>query len=267
MMNKYNGTRKYLVDFSQSIMYMGSYHFLDGEVVKISYRGNVETCGRCHKSAKKCPGGGKKKECREAGGSFVHISEHMKDLWQSIGFVPTGFELPTQDIESAEIGELSQPNSSTNPACVDKAVEKTRSILKQDSTKLQKYDGINNTNFPLSVSESEVLKFLFEKGLPQTTDKTKVKFIKSERNMKVSIEDSLGWKSVHTLLQNIHFHECNEKFWNVPLYCKPIRTLTPVKQNPNAGPSKDDDISDKVSNTVPMHRSQTHMLMIMFLVM
>ena len=65
MMNKYNGTRKYLVDFSQSIMYMGSYHFLDGEVVKISYRGNVETCGRCHKSAKKCPGGGKKKECRE----------------------------------------------------------------------------------------------------------------------------------------------------------------------------------------------------------
>ena len=101
------------------------------------------------------------------------------------------------------------------------------------------------------MSESEVLKFLFEKGLPQTTDKTKVKFIKSERNMKVSIEDSLGWKSVHTLLQNIHFHECNEKFWNVPLYCKPIRTLTPVKQNPNAGPSKDDDIDDKVSNTVP----------------
>ena len=82
---------------------MGSYHFLDGEVVRITYRGNVETCGRCHKNARNCPGGAKKKECKEAGGQFVHISEHMRQLWKEIGFTPTGFELPGVDIEN-EIG-------------------------------------------------------------------------------------------------------------------------------------------------------------------
>ena len=58
-----------------------------------------------------------------------------------------------------------------------------------------------------------------------------MQFVKSERNIKVTINDSLDWESVHTLLQQIHFHECQEKFWKVPLYCKPIRTLTPAKSN------------------------------------
>ena len=79
-------------------------------------------------------------------------------------------------------------------------------------------------------------------------------------NIKVTISDSLDWKTVHTLLQNIHFHECNEKFWKVPLYCKPVRTMTPVKQkdvkgqtlvNPDASFLKEVVTSDKVSNSLP----------------
>ena len=31
------------------------------------------------------------------------------------------------------------------------------------------------------------------------------------------------------MLENIDFHECKLKFWNHPLYCKPIRNLTPAK--------------------------------------
>ena len=65
----------------------------------------------------RCPGGGKKKDCKEAGGEFVHISDHMKDLWMSINFVPTGFELPTHDtVNDATLQdeELSQPNSNVS---------------------------------------------------------------------------------------------------------------------------------------------------------
>ena len=73
---------------------------------------------------------------------------------------------------------------------------------------------------------------MFEKGLPQGFDISKLHFIKSERNIKVTINNSLDWMSVNSLLKNIHYHESQQKFWEVPLYCKPIRNLIPVKVQP-----------------------------------
>ena len=32
----------------------------------------------------------------------MHISEHMKELWEAIDFVPAGFELPTIEVEDQE---------------------------------------------------------------------------------------------------------------------------------------------------------------------
>ena len=43
---KFNGDRKYQVDFSESKIHMGTYHLIDGERVKIFYRGNKKTCAR-----------------------------------------------------------------------------------------------------------------------------------------------------------------------------------------------------------------------------
>ena len=65
---KVNNERKYQVDFSDSTMKMGTYHFLDGARIRVSYRGNVQTCGRCHQGQSSCPGGGISKECDIAGG-------------------------------------------------------------------------------------------------------------------------------------------------------------------------------------------------------
>ena len=53
---KYNGERKYSVNFTNGNM--GTYHFLDGAKIKIFYRGNIRTCGRCHSSSYYCPGKG-----------------------------------------------------------------------------------------------------------------------------------------------------------------------------------------------------------------
>ena len=64
---KVNNERKYQVDFSDSKMKMGTYHFLDGAKVRVFYRGNEQTCGLCHQGQASCPGGGISKECENAG--------------------------------------------------------------------------------------------------------------------------------------------------------------------------------------------------------
>ena len=56
--SKRNGKRKYQVDFTNIKRTMGTYHFLDGARVRILYRGNDITCGRCHQTAMGCLGSG-----------------------------------------------------------------------------------------------------------------------------------------------------------------------------------------------------------------
>ena len=66
---KINGERKYQVDFTGSKKTMGTYHFLDGARVRIFYRGNEKTCGRCHNTASRgCKGAGIARDCEEQGG-------------------------------------------------------------------------------------------------------------------------------------------------------------------------------------------------------
>ena len=60
---KYNGDRKFQVDFSKSGLTMGTYHIIDSSKVRIFYRGNKKTCARCHEFADKCPGVGIAKGC------------------------------------------------------------------------------------------------------------------------------------------------------------------------------------------------------------
>ena len=52
---KYSGERKCQVEFPTNSKKMGTYHFLDGSKVRIFYRGNDKTCGRCHAPARTCP--------------------------------------------------------------------------------------------------------------------------------------------------------------------------------------------------------------------
>ena len=88
---KVNGDRKYQVDFSKANTHMGTYHFLDGERLRVYYRGNQKTCGRCHKVANMCPGGGLAKDCQETGSPRVDLFEHMKILWGKNRLLPNNF--------------------------------------------------------------------------------------------------------------------------------------------------------------------------------
>ena len=74
---------------------MGTFHFLDGERVKIFYRGNLKTC----------PGNGIAKECKNNGGTRLDLAKHMKKVWEQIGFSPTLFELPEAADEDTGEGD------------------------------------------------------------------------------------------------------------------------------------------------------------------
>ena len=78
---------------------MGTFHSLDGMRLKIFYRGNENTCGRCHQGRSKCPGQAVAKICQENKGEKVLLSDHMRKLWAEIGFNPTSFELEDEKDE------------------------------------------------------------------------------------------------------------------------------------------------------------------------
>ena len=80
------------MDFSKSVRAMGTYHIIDAAKVRIFYPGNKKTCGRCYNFADGCPGGGIAKECEKLKGPRVSIIDHMRQLWEMIGFKPNNFE-------------------------------------------------------------------------------------------------------------------------------------------------------------------------------
>ena len=98
---KYNGERKFQFHFTGR--QMGTFHLIDQNKVKVFFRGNKKTCGRCHKQAQDCPGEAIARNCALAGGDRVFLTTHMKQLWEEIGFTPTTFEL--DDDERAEDDE------------------------------------------------------------------------------------------------------------------------------------------------------------------
>ena len=66
---KFNGERHYQVDFTKYSKQMGTYHIIDGSKVRVFYRGNTKTCGRCHKIASSCPGEAVARNCAAGGGT------------------------------------------------------------------------------------------------------------------------------------------------------------------------------------------------------
>ena len=66
------------------------------------YRGNMQTCGRCHQGQSSCPGGAISKECDKTGGKKKFLTDHIKELWANIKFSPTTFELPEDTNEDED---------------------------------------------------------------------------------------------------------------------------------------------------------------------
>ena len=220
---KYNGERKFQVDFKNASRNMGTFHLIDGCKVKVFYRGNKKTCGRCHKTADECLGKSIAKECESNGGDRVMLSQHMKILWSEIGFVPANFELEDNITSGEPVSEPENnapflaatsfpPISRPEPTCRD----------------TEKFNGITIRNIPATLNDKEILQFLFNYGVPFGHNPDNIKVTKKPRNTSVFVEE-LKPEEVHVIFQSLHFPETNQKFFDVPIYCKPLRNMTPVK--------------------------------------
>ena len=239
---KCNGERKYEVDFSKSARNMGTFHIIDGSRVKIFFRGNKKTCGRCHKTADECAGKSLAKDCETKGGERVNIGDHMKRLWAEIGFTPTNFEL-NEDEKSSEMENVSKEDQ-----VIIADNFKTMNKTEPSDRDIEHYNGLNIRNIPQNVEEKDIYGFLFENGIPTDHDKEKIQVNKSrdpdvKKNTWVFV-DNLTTDQVIKFQNAVDFHVVKKMFFNVPLYIKPVRNMTPKKPPTAAAPKSLEEHSD-----------------------
>ena len=221
----FNGDRKYNVEFIDPSKPMGTYHFIDGAKVRIFYRGNLKTCARCHSSAEFCPGGGIAKECLAQGGPKVDLAQHMKKVWQLIGFTPTAFKLPektdSNDVIDAKFeGDVVISDQSSFARQIE------RPELSQED--IQKVVGLQVRNFPTSLSDDKVLEF-FKKYVDKSITLERISFMRNEHILNASVESGLDGPSVLEATKIIEFRQSRTKYFEKPLYCRILKNLTPEK--------------------------------------
>ena len=222
---KINNERKYEVDFSDAKTKMGTFHFIDGARVRIFYKGNMKTCGRCHQGQADCPGGGISKECDKNGGPRKLLTEHMKKIWSEIGFTPTTFKLP-ENVADAEDGQEAFKDG-------DKPMVEARDPpVKQPEITKEKLTGITINNLPKNITEEDMLKFLKE-NVKKDLDIVNFELtaVTSRNNASLTVFSGLTPDEIVTTMDKIDFKLGKEMFLERPLYCKALRTLTPSKED------------------------------------
>ena len=197
---------------------MGNYHFLDGSKIRIFYRGNEKTCGRCHRTSRSCLGNGIAKECDTKGGVRVHLNDHMRKLWSEIGFVPSSFELPDSD-------DLNEEND--HPVAEAETFSRVDTKAQTSVEDKFRFIGISIANFSLDLTDEDIRKFVVEKVGEEV--KEHITIIREKKKAIVTINDSLTVEKINETMKMISFNECKLKFFGRPLYCRPLRDITPEK--------------------------------------
>ena len=94
--------------------------------------------------------------------------------------------------------------------------------------------GVRINNFDLENSEDEILEFL-QKNISKNIEKENIEMMKNTRNISVSVISGLTSENILAALSVIDFKESKKLYLGRPLYCKPIRNITPVKPTNPAG--------------------------------
>ena len=239
---KLNGDRKYQVDMTAATSTMGTYHYLDGERVRVYYRGNTKTCGRCHQGPQQCRGGGIARECQAEGGTRKDLNKHMKDIWEQIGFSPTSFTMPERETEDEDgnfggdqkvLDMVSFPRQVTQPALTTPEKEKLT------KTKI--------TNFPKDKPDSEVLAFLNDK-IDKTITMLDIEVIRNEMSSQIILGPGPSRAVVVKTIDILDFNKTQKYFYpDRKLYAKHVKPLSPLKQQND---NSKDVLDNKVKSAV-----------------
>ena len=226
---KVNGDRKYQVDFTSATTTMGTYHFLDGERIRIYYRGNTKTCGRCHQGPGQCPGGGIARECQDMGGQRKDLIGHMKELWNQIGFSPTSFKIPER--EEDDQGDL--PNLGGDQQILD-MINFPRPVTNHNMTppEQEKFSKVRITNFPLELSPTDALEFMRKKVDKEIAD-SDIEILKDHRSSQIIFGPGPSKAVVLKAQELLDFTTSHQIVYpDRKLYAKLHKPLSPEKSPP-----------------------------------
>ena len=242
-----NGDIKYQVDMTSATMTMGTYHFLDGERVRIYYRGNIKTCGRCHLGPQLCKGGGIARECQNEGGVRKDLIEHMKEVWLEVGFCPTSFTIPEAEADDDDEnlgGDQKILNLANFPRQVNQAAVLTE-------TESEKFTQAKINNLPKEISEAEVLALMNGK-VDKAISLTDLEILRCEKSSQVILGPGPSKAIVLKAIDTLDFHKSQNCFYeDRRLYVKQFKPLSPVKQLPPPANQPDKaSIDNKVQSAI-----------------
>ena len=226
---KVNGDRKYQVDFSAATTTMGSYHFLDGERVRVYYRSNTKTCGRCHQGGSQCPGGGIARECQNMGGQRKDLIEHMKELWHQIGFSPTSFKIPERESDDNDVVD-DLHNLGGDQKILELANFPRQSACPILSTpEKEKFSKIRITNFPLEITVNDALEFMKQK-VDKSIDIEDIEIVKDHRSSQIILGPGPDKSRLFKAQELLDFTKTQKYVYpDRRLYVRLHRPLTPEK--------------------------------------
>ena len=218
-----NGDRSYKMEIKPNVN-IGTYHVLDGQKVTVRYPGQLQTCARCHSTARTCVGKGLARRCEELGGKKVDLSDHILKLWSEIGYSPEKVELcaDLNEIHEDEENLVQQEGGFFTPR---KGAERGDN---------DNFTGVSIKSFPKDTEETQIIELLLSSGLP-VTDLNEIS-IKPSGMVTIMNLDNLVCK---TLIQKLHM----QTFFGRKVYCNGVVQLTPEKPLP---PS----IAPNISHTV-----------------
>ena len=200
-----NGDRQYKMEIKSGIN-IGSYHLIDNVKVNVRYLGQQQTCGRCHKMASNCKGGGVAKKCEAQGGLKLDFMDYIKDLWKEIDYYPDNFN------ESEEYEDVSTTDMFTPQ--------------KSNSFPVEKFNGVCVKQIPKDTDHGEIIEFLSVNGLPDD----KIENVQINSSGAVFVND-LDSYIIEYLIETIH----GKTHFGRKLYCNGVVPLTPSKpEEPSA---------------------------------
>ena len=143
----------------------------------------------------------------------------MRRVWEEIGFVPSSFELPPSDDHDMV--------NDKPVATVEKFTRANTNNLVTTEKDTERYIGLSIANFSLDVGDEEIKNFLIEKVGEEAKDK--VTIIREKKKAAATISNSLTAEKVKEAMAKLNFNDCKLKFFGLPLYCRPLRDITPDK--------------------------------------
>ena len=246
---KLNGARKYMVDFTEAKLQMGTFHILDGKKVKVFYRGNRSTCAYCQADSLKCPGGAKAKLCKETGTKQVHLQEHMKELWSEIDFNPQTFEITEVEYDDTECSEnLGVDRKILNTVNFPRVNDREVSSPSERA----KFTGVRINNFPRDISDEEVAQFL-TKEVSEEINVSDISSEKTQYSTNIYLGPGPSLEVIAKAAECIDYKTTSKTFFDArKLHVQLHRPLTPEKKDnldaiENVSENDKNKIQDKVT--------------------